>query len=215
MKTSESITKIAPALLKAQAAIKFAVKGDENPFFKSKYAGLPTVILCVKDPLNLNGIAFLQTPTQSDPGALSLTTRLIHQSGEWIEDTATCPLPKADPQGYGSAMTYLRRYSLAAICGVYQDDDDGEATKHPTNSQPARTPRPAPKDEIPMDTPTVAALASFESVEVIKEYAKNENTAEIVAKATKYYKVKAPDELDPKQAAMIIKKCIAADEGGA
>jgi len=50
----------------------------------------------------------------------------LHTSGEWIEDTATCPLPKQDPQGFGSALTYLRRYSLSAICGLYADDDDGD-----------------------------------------------------------------------------------------
>ena len=211
MKTSDSITKIAPALLKAQAAIKFAVKGDENPFFKSKYAGLPTVILCVKDPLNLNGIAFLQTPTQSDPGALSLTTRLIHQSGEWIEDTATCPLPKADPQGYGSAMTYLRRYSLAAICGVYQDDDDGEGAKATTTPKrdPRRPDAPAPARE------AIKTLASFEGVKAIEAYAKNPVTAEIVEKAQAYYKAKALTDLTDVQANMIIRKCKAADEGAA
>jgi ERF superfamily len=125
MKTSESIKLIATALLKAQQEMTFASKGATNPHFKSKYADLPSVIDAVKSPLNDAGIVFLQTPSPSDDGRLHLTTRLIHSSGEWIEDTATCPLPKQDPQGFGSALTYLRRYSLAAICGLYQDDDDG------------------------------------------------------------------------------------------
>ena len=71
----------------------------------------------------------MQTATQSEDGKLHLVTRLLHESGEWIEDTAVCPMPKQDPQGLGSAMTYLRRYSLASICGLYQEDDDGEAAK--------------------------------------------------------------------------------------
>lgn len=131
MKTSESIKQIAPALLAAQKQMTFAAKDSKNPHFKSKYAGLPQVIDAIKGPLNDNGITFIQTPTipEVDDVRLLLVTRLLHESGEWIEDTAICPMPKQDPQGLGSAMTYLRRYSLAAICGLYQDDDDGEAAK--------------------------------------------------------------------------------------
>jgi len=131
MKTSESIGKIATALLQAQKAITFAAKDASNPFFKSKYADLPTVIDAVKPALNDAGIVFIQSATPSEAGTLSLTTRLIHESGEWIEDIATAPLQKNDPQGYGSAITYLRRYSLAAFTGLYQDDDDGQAASQP------------------------------------------------------------------------------------
>lgn len=127
MKSSETVSKIATALIQAQEQITFAVKDANNPFFKSKYADLPTVIDAVKPALNKAGIAFIQSATPSEPGTLSLTTRLLHSSGEWIEDTATAPLAKNDPQGYGSAITYLRRYSLAAMTGLYQDDDDGNA----------------------------------------------------------------------------------------
>lgn len=126
MKTSESITKIAPALLRAQKAISFASKDAVNPHLKSKYADLPSVIDAVKVALNDSGIMFSQTATDSEPATLRLTTRLIHESGEWIEDTATMPITKTDPQGFGSAMTYARRYCLAAITGLYQDDDDGQ-----------------------------------------------------------------------------------------
>jgi hypothetical protein len=129
MKTSETLKEIAVALKDAQVDIKFAVKDSTNPHFKSRYADLASVIDAVKDSLNLNGIVFIQTPSPSDDGKLHLTTRLLHSSGEWIEDTAVCPLQKNDPQGYGSALTYLRRYSLASITGLYQDDDDGESTR--------------------------------------------------------------------------------------
>lgn len=125
MKTSESISKISASLLAAQRSITFASKEATNPHFKNKYADLPAVIEAIKAPLNEAGIVFMQTPSESSAGTLTLTTRLIHESGEWIEDTATIPLPKNDPQGYGSAMTYGRRYALAAITGLYQDDDDG------------------------------------------------------------------------------------------
>jgi len=127
MNTSETINKIASALLTAQRSITFAVKDSKNPHFKSTYADLGSVIDACKPALNEAGIAFMQMPAPSDPGTIALTTRLIHESGEWIESTATCPLPKNDPQGYGSANTYLRRYALAAAVGLYQDDDDGNA----------------------------------------------------------------------------------------
>jgi hypothetical protein len=135
MKTSETLTKIAPALVQAQSNIKYAIENAKNPHLKNNYADLSSVIDAVKESLNDVGIAFLQTPSPSDDGKLHLTTRLLHTSGEWIEDTATCPLPKQDPQGFGSALTYLRRYSLSAICGLYADDDDGDrATLRPQNA---------------------------------------------------------------------------------
>lgn len=127
MKTSETIAKIAVALLEAQKGITFASKDATNPHFKNRYADLPAVVDAVKPALNDAGIAFIQSAGPSDDSKLHLTTRLIHTSGEWIEDTLVMPLPKQDPQGYGSAMTYARRYALAAITGLYQDDDDGNA----------------------------------------------------------------------------------------
>ncbi|NLC24009.1 MAG: hypothetical protein GX776_06025 [Oxalobacter sp.] len=127
MRTSETITKIAPALLAAQKQITFAAKDAKNPHFKNTYASLPSVIDAIKGALNENGIVFIQTASPSEKGCLALSTRLLHESGEWIEDTATVPLPKSDPQGYGSAATYARRYCLAAVMGLYQDDDDGNA----------------------------------------------------------------------------------------
>ena len=133
MKTSDSIVNIAQALLKAQRAITFAVKDSKNPHFKSTYADLASVIGACKTALNESGIVFMQMPSPSEPGTIALTTRLLHSSGEWIEDTATCPLQKSDPQGYGSANTYLRRYALAAAVGLYQDDDDGNAASAATS----------------------------------------------------------------------------------
>lgn len=141
MKTSEQMTKMPAALLKAQATITFAAKGSVNAHFKNKYADLAAVIDAVKSALNDNGIAFVQTASPSQDGFLNLTTRLIHESGEWIEDTLTMPLQKCDPQGYGSAMTYARRYSLAAITGLYQDDDDGNQACRPKQEAKAEPSR--------------------------------------------------------------------------
>jgi len=136
MITSDSLVKFAPAFLKAQATIKFALKDARGQVGSQTrmYADLPSVIDAVKVALNDNGISFLQTGSPSEGQTLHLTTRLLHESGEWLEDTAVMPLPKSDPQGYGSAMTYLRRYSLAAITGCYQEDDDGNSASQPSQS---------------------------------------------------------------------------------
>ena len=165
MRTSESVAKIAPALLAAQKAITFAAKDSLNPHFKSKYADLPCVIDAVKPALNEAGIVFIQSASPSEPGYLAMTTRLMHQSGEWIEDTATLPLPKADPQGYGSASTYARRYGLAAICGLYQDDDDGNAAQKPAAQAPAQVPPMTLNDE---QIASIEALASEVNVPLKK-----------------------------------------------
>jgi hypothetical protein len=133
MKTSETLSKISAALLAAQKQIKFAAKDAKNPAFRSTYADLPSVIDAIKPALNEAGIVFVQTMSPSESGFLAITTRLMHESGEWIEDTATIPLQKNDPQGYGSAVTYGRRYGLAAITGLYQDDDDGNAASAKPN----------------------------------------------------------------------------------
>jgi hypothetical protein len=127
MKTSESIKHIAEALVSAQKEIKFATKDSTNPHFKSKYANINSVIEAVKAPLNNNNIAILQSLSPSDDNKLHLTTRLLHSSGEWIEDTAVCPIQKQDPQGLGSAISYIRRYSISSMCALYADDDDGQS----------------------------------------------------------------------------------------
>jgi hypothetical protein len=141
MKTSENIDKLAPALLKAQQAIRFAAKDAKNPHFKNTYADLESVIDAIKAPLNDNGIVFVQLPRRLTMAEMHLTTRLIHESGQWMEDTAVAPLPKQDPQGFGSALTYLRRYSLSAVTGLYQADDDGNADLASARSRKRSRPR--------------------------------------------------------------------------
>jgi hypothetical protein len=175
MKTSDSLVNFAPAFLKAQKLITFAAKDTAHPFFKSKYADLPCVIDAVKSAMNDSGIMFMQAASPSEHGYLAMTTRLMHESGEWIEDTATLPLPKADPQGYGSASTYARRYGLAAICGLYQDDDDGNAAQKPAvKSIKAELPESSKSitlsvwDEQEHDTKIALQLIADEAIEIFK-----------------------------------------------
>lgn len=144
MKTSETITKFAEAFLKAQKAITFAAKDAENKHLKNRYADLEAVIEAIKPALNDNEIAFMQAFAPSADGRLTLKTRLIHVSGEWIEDELTMPLQQSTPQGYGSAATYSRRYALAAITGLYQADDDGQSLQ-PTQRLDTWSPKPAQK----------------------------------------------------------------------
>lgn len=126
MRASESIKEIAAALLKAQCAIGAAKKSATNPHFKSRYADLPAVIEAVKPALNAEGIVFLQ-PVSGDSTGVTVTTRLQHVSGEWMEETLFIPVSVANPQAYGSAISYARRYSLQSFTGLPADDDDGNA----------------------------------------------------------------------------------------
>jgi hypothetical protein len=132
MNKSESITKIAPALVKAQAEIKAALKDSTNPHFRSKYADLSSVVEAVKPALLKNGIAFLQGVHDAVDG-VAVETMLLHESGEWISSTLRIPAVKQDAQGYGSATTYGRRYGLQAMCGVPAEDDDGNAATASTS----------------------------------------------------------------------------------
>lgn len=151
MITSDSIGKIAEALVKAQKSVEASVTPNaENSTFGSRYPNLGAVIQAIKPALTEVGIVVIQSPTASTPnGFVNLTTRFLHQSGEWIEDTATAPMPQLDPQGFGSGISYLRRYALSAMMGLYHgDDDDGESTKKdgipipdfvPKTAEPTRT----------------------------------------------------------------------------
>jgi hypothetical protein len=118
---------IASALVKAQKAFAPALKDSSNPFFKTKYADLSSCVKAVIDALNDNGIALIQNCHPCDDG-VSVETMFIHESGETINcGILHVPAAKNDPQGYGSALTYARRYSLMAACGIAPEDDDGNA----------------------------------------------------------------------------------------
>ena len=122
---SDSVAKIAKALLAAQRNIDGVAKDGTNPFHKSRYATLPDVIEAVKPALNDAGIVVVQATFQAE-GGIGIQTTLLHESGEWISDELVMPMAKADPQGAGSAITYGRRYGLSALVGLRAVDDDAE-----------------------------------------------------------------------------------------
>jgi len=138
MITSDSIANLTLALSIVQGKMTHAVKDSANPFFKSKYADLESVWDACRSLLSENGLAIMQFPglySELDK-SMSLTTIISHKSGEFITQEMSVPVTKADAQGAGSAITYMRRYALAAVVGVVQADDDGNAASNP-QSKPA------------------------------------------------------------------------------
>ena|SRR3990167_8151804 len=133
---SESINELAAAIVKAQLGLVPAAKEHVNPFFHSKYADLPTVWEAAR-PFLENGIAITQSPMDSPDGYLVLETQLTHVSGQWKRSRFKVRVAKDDPQGYGSALTYTRRYALGAMTGIVTEEDgDGNAASlQPTKSQ--------------------------------------------------------------------------------
>lgn len=123
---STSIAALAAALSKAQGEFDHAKKDVKNEFFKSKYADLASVIDAARLALAKNGLAVVQT-THSHGDNLILQTTLMHASGEWLRGEYPIRPVKQDPQGYGSALTYARRYAFSAITGIASEDDDGNA----------------------------------------------------------------------------------------
>ena len=131
MNHSESIAKLATALSIVQGKLTHAKKDSANPFFKSKYADLESVWDACRSLLAENGFAVMQFPGEFVDGTMSLNTVLTHSSGEYMSYLMSVPVTKPDAQGAGSALTYMRRYALAAVVGVVQADDDGNAASSP------------------------------------------------------------------------------------
>lgn len=121
------------ALAKAQAEVENATKGSVNPHFRSRYADLAEVLNTVRPVFSANGLSITQG-TSYDGSMVNVTTAVCHSGGGYITSTASCVPAKADAQGVGAATTYLRRYALAGLAGVAQEDDDGQSAAH---SKPA------------------------------------------------------------------------------
>lgn len=140
MEKSESIKELAAALAIAQGKIENASKNANNPHFKSKYADLAEVINTIRPVFAEHGLAVLQFPSY-EASTASVETIITHKSGEWISGKASAPVSKLDAQGVGSAITYLRRYSLSAVAGIAQEDDDGNAASQPAKRAESRIPQ--------------------------------------------------------------------------
>jgi hypothetical protein len=153
---SAGIGALAAALAKAQGAMTGAKRDSENPFFRSSYADLASVWDACRGPLSANGLSVIQT-TEAEGDCVTVVTTLAHASGEWVRGRLAMTPVKADPQGVGSALTYARRYALAAIVGIAPEDDDGNAASRPDHPAAWRTPpAPTPRAATPEPTPATA-----------------------------------------------------------
>src|SRR5262245_25508653 len=163
---SEKIDELVKALVAAQAEMPHPPKDAINPHFKSRFASLPGVIDTVRPVLSRHGLALLQTLGTGERGPVIHST-LLHRSGQWLDLPALeMPAVKADPQAWGSAATYGRRYALLAACGVTGDEDDdaNEAAKPaPAAKKPApkSAPPAPPKDGVELLTRTVETEKSL------------------------------------------------------
>jgi hypothetical protein len=161
MNKSENLNELATALCKAQNEMGGAVKDAKNPFFKSSYADLTSVIKAIKEPFNKNGLSYVQLPTTSDGGkGIGVKTILMHTSGQFIESEFYLPITKADPQAGGSAITYARRYALQAMAGIPTADDDAEAAMM----------RGKPDEPSVEELCAMAVARNKQSVMAVKEY---------------------------------------------
>jgi hypothetical protein len=154
MTTSESITAIAPALIKAQGQMVGISKTGNNPAFRSKYITLDAILDAVRPILTANGLVLMQghVDNLSHEGrivAITIESLIVHSSGEWISTTVTIPVTKQDAHGLGSALTYGRRYSVSALLAISADEDDDANTA----VQPQESFRRGPQGNIVIDEP--------------------------------------------------------------
>lgn len=140
MKMSESIKNLAVALNKAQTELGAVKKGQNNPFFKSKYADINAVIEAIKETLNNNGISYVQSMNTKDVAGQKINvveTMLLHTSGEFIGGETEVVHSGNDPQKFGAAITYTRRFGLQSLVGLPAEDDDGNKATGKTKNSPA------------------------------------------------------------------------------
>jgi hypothetical protein len=162
MNKSDDIKELALALSKTQSILKGALKDSNNPFFKSKYADLASVWEACREPLAANGLSVVQMPCNDTPDSVALETILMHTSGQWISSVFSMPVSKHDAQAVGSAITYARRYALAAVVGIAPEDDDGNLA-----SGKSETAKPAYSKPVAVIKESVAVIK--ETVAEIKE----------------------------------------------
>lgn len=143
MQTSEQTNELAQALANAQGQMKNAKPDKSNPHFRSKYASLAEIRDTVTKPLADNAISCSQMTGVDENGQFVLCTRLTHSSGQYMESRFPLPINLDKMQEMGSALSYARRYTLAAVCGIAAGEDDDDAESAPNNQAPARQQQPA------------------------------------------------------------------------
>jgi hypothetical protein len=158
MLQSDTITKIAPALVAAAGQLQGIAPDSTNPAFRSKYISLDALMAAVRPVLAQHGLAVMhgtKHPETSEGGklvGLTIETRILHNSGEWIASSIAVPVTKSDAQGAGSAISYGRRYGLSALLGLTAEDDDGNAAVAAAPRQPSKREHVETRSEAPAAT---------------------------------------------------------------
>lgn len=173
MLKSESIAALSAALAKAQGELENATKGSVNPHFKSKYADLAELLNTIRPTFSKHGLAIIQMPSFEN-GIASVETLMTHASGEYVSNTCSSPVSKQDAQGVGSAITYLRRYSIAAFAGIAQEEDDGNSAvghKQEQRQKPIAKPvKPTLSEERFNDALNAVEAGKFTKERLIRDY---------------------------------------------
>ena len=203
MNTSESISKLAKAMVNFSAEVKNPPNTADNPFFKSKYAPLADVLNLMRPLLAKHGLTAIQMPG-GDGQNVTVKTILLHESGEWIEgDALALRTDKATPQGAGSAVTYGRRYSLSAMLGISsEDEDDGQFASGPPRKRAVAPAKPSAQNP----KKGKEELITGPQVEKLFTVAGRKFANKSEAKEALYskYKVSSTKELTKKQAGEFI-----------
>ena len=167
MTMSETIGAIAPALVKAQAEIRPIVKDSTNPAFRSKYTSLDAIMEVVRPVLAKNGLIVVQSVLDTIDGehstSITVESRVIHSSGEWIAGVVQVPVMQQTSHGFGSALSYGRRYSLSALLSLASDeDDDGNgAIGQQQHARPQIKPGPPPQTTLKKLAPTPKPIPGY------------------------------------------------------
>lgn len=162
---SESNKSICAAYVKAWASLENVAKDSVNPHFKSRYADLAAVLNAVRPVLAAHGLAILQPMVESEKG-VSVLTRLVHETGEWMESSVTFPTSDTKAQTLGAVTSYARRYALQAFLGISSDDDDGNSQKAPTKTAPQSSPTPIADVDFSTKKPADAPKTEAQAVDV-------------------------------------------------
>lgn len=160
---STELNEIAAALSKAQGEMEGAKKDAANPFFKSKYADLASVWDACREPLAKNSLAVTQG-VSAEGNRVTVTTMLMHSSGQWVKSTLTAHAADDKPQSIGSCTTYNRRYGLSAIVGIAPEDDDGNAASGTTEPKKQQKRPEQAKHELPAKPPESPACKEYEEL---------------------------------------------------
>lgn len=156
MQRSESIKSLAAALSAFQGDMKSAAFNKVNPHFRNRYCDLTGLWDAARATLAKHKLAVVQSPQSApDKGGIIIETMVLHESGEYLSDSFLMPSDKPTAQGYGSAITYGRRYALASMLGLVSDEDD-DGNDATGNDRKAAAPKP--KDAIPNKGDIAAAL---------------------------------------------------------